>query len=470
MRRYDYLVQHGHPRFDEASRYPNDAPQECEAVQPAGLHSQTVGDRGPVLLQDNVLHEKLGIFASEKILERRVHVKGFGAFGYFQAMHSMQKYTKLGFLSTPGQEVPVMVRFSFAVSEKGTPDTTRTARGFSTKFYTQEGIFDLLCNHIPVLFVRDAIRFPDAIAAFEPSPVNGLPDPERLWGFVARSPECMNFIVRVFSDMGTLKSFRHMRGFGVNTYVWKNAEGVRRYVKYHWLPMAGEQYIDRCEAVALAGADPDVAGKDLFDTIAAGTPVQYELCVQLMDPEDECALPYDPLDCTKVWDERQYPLMPVGRLVLNRNPDDFMEQVEKAAFSPANLLEGAELSDDKLLQGRANIYWDAQRRRLGPGFRWIPVNHYQCFTPDTLVTSGAGRCVEGRLVRSGIPLQDDFAQAGQFYHSLSRVWKDHLADNVASGLAGASMETQRVVLEHLCRASPELGANVARLLPAYARR
>lgn len=435
-----------------------------------GEHSQTVGERGPVVLQDNVLHEKLETFVNTKIIERQVHVKGYGAFGYFQTMNSMGKYTKLGFLQTPGQQVPVAVRFSFAVSNQGTPDTTRTARGFSTKFYTEEGIFDLLCNHLPVLFVRDAMRFPDAIAAFSPSPVNNLTYPESLWSFIARAPEAIHFITRVFSDAGTLKSFIHMPGFSVNTYVWKNAEGMRRYVKYQWHPLAGEQYIDRQEAAMLAGSNPNIAGQELYDTIASGKPVQYELRVQLMDPNDESRLPFDPLDDTKVWNEQQYPLIPVGRLVLNRNPENFMEQVEKIAFSPSNLLEGVELSDDKILQGRANIYWDAQRRRLGPDFRGIPVNHQPDWSPDFLVTSGSGRHVEGRLMRSGLSDPDDFTQAGQYYRSLSTVQQNHLVDNLASDLAAVSPETQKIVLGYLHNASADLGEGVARQILVYAGR
>jgi len=313
-------------------------------------HSQTVGERGPVLHQDSTLHEALETFISKKILERPVHVKGFGAFGTFQTTNSMKQYTKLSFLQTQGQQVSVMVRFSLAAGNKGTPDTSRNVRGFSTKFYTPDGIFDLLCNHLPVLLVRDGIRFPEAFTSLAPSPVNNLIDPQRFWDFVANAPEAMHFVTWLYSDAGTVKSLRHIPGHSVNTFVWRNAEGVRLYVKYHWLPVAGEETITQQEATTLAGINPDIAGQDLYDTIAAGSSVQYELRVQLMDPNDESRLTYDPLDCTKVWDERQYPFLPVGVLTLNRNPDNYMEQVEKVAFSPANLLEGAELSDDKLLQ------------------------------------------------------------------------------------------------------------------------
>ncbi len=431
-------------------------------VRAKEMHSQTVGERGPVLEQDNVLHETLETFIHTKIIERPVHVKGFGAFGYFETVYSMANYTKLCFLQNPGQQVPVTVRFSLAVSNKGTPDTSRNVRGFSTKFYTEEGIFDLVCNHLPVFLIRDAMRFPESIQAFLPSPVNNLMDPERFWSFIARAPESTHFVVWLYSDVGTVKSFRHMAGHSVNTYVWRNEQGVRSYVKYHWIPDAGERYIDSQEAARWNGENPDIAGKDLHDAIASGKPVVYGLYVQLMNPQDETTLPYDPLDDTKIWDERQYPLIPVGRMTLNQNPDNYMEQVEKVAFSPSNLLEGVELSDDKMLQGRANIYWDSQRRRLGPDFRKIPINHQQDWSPASLVTSGDGRYVEGHLVRSDLPKQDDFTQAGQFYHALPPGQQDHLVTNLSADLAGISPETRRIVLTYLYNASPELGERVVR--------
>lgn len=429
---------------------------------PAALHSQTVGERGPVLEQDTILHETLETFVHTKIIERPVHVKGFGAFGYFQTIHSMAEYTKLCFLQNPGQQVPVTVRFSLAVSNKGTPDTSRNVRGFATKFYTSSGIFDLICNNIPVFSVRDAIRFPESIKAFLPSPKNNLIDPERFWSFVARAPESTHFLVWLYSDAGTIKSLRHIRGHSVNTYVWRNAQNVRRYVKYHWMPVAGDQYIDRHEATRLAGENPDIAGKDLYDTLAMGKIVEYGLFVQLMNPDDEATLPFDPLDDTKVWDEQQYPLLSVGRLVLNRNPDNYMDQVEKVAFSPSNLLEGAEFSDDKMLQGRANIYTDSQRRRLGSDFRNIPVNHQKDWTADSLVTSGAGRVVEGHLVRSELSKPDNFTQAGQFYHALTPLQQDHLVGNLSADLAGISDGIKSIVVSYLYHASAELGERVSR--------
>ena len=431
-------------------------------------HSQTVGVRGPVLVQDTVLHETLETFVFSTTLPRRLHTKGYGAFGYFYTTHSMKEYTKAGFLQTPNQQVPVAVRFSLAASNQGTPDTSRNVRGFSTKFYTEEGIFDLVCNNLPIFFIRDAIRVPDIISHLSPSPVNNLPDPERLWSLFAEYPEATNMLIWFFSDLGTVKSLRHIEGHSVSTYVWQNAEGVRRYVKYTWLPMAGAECIDRQEAQWLACQDPNISGRDLYDSIAKGNAVEYELYVQLMNPEDAKLLPFDPLDDTKVWDETLYPLLPVGRMVLNRNPEDYAEQVEKLAFNPANLLPGLEFSDDKILQGRSFIYSDAQRHRLGPNYRNIPVNRQPGWTPDSMVSSGNGRYVAGEIMRAEIPDPDDFTQATQKYESFSAAEKKNLADNIASGLVDAQPDTQRIVLWHLEKVSPELAETVRNQMPLYA--
>ncbi|MGE6539265.1 catalase [Bacillus luti] len=431
-----------------------------ERNEPAKLHSQTVGSRGPVLKQDSVLHETLQEFIHEKILERPVHVKGFGAFGYFQTIYPMSEHTKLNFLQNPNEKVPVMVRFSLAVSTKGTPDTSRNVRGFSTKFYTNDGVFDLLCNHIPVFSVRDPMRFPETIKALSPSPKNNLIDPNNFWNFVARAPESIHFVVRLYSNNGTVKSLRHIPGHSVNTYVWRNAEGNRKYVKYHWYPFEGVQFITSEEATKLAAENPDYSGKDLYDAIANGKPVEYGLYVQLMDPKDEAHLSYDPLDDTKIWDEKAYPLIPVGKMVLNKNPENYMEQVEKVAFSPSNLLDGAELSDDKMLQGRANIYSDSQRRRIGPEFRKLTINQQQDWTPANQITSGDGRYVEGKLERVSISKQDDFQQAGEFYDKLQPIEKEHLAENLASDLKVISTDIRKIVLGYFDQISTDLKRSI----------
>lgn len=436
--------------------------QHKQSNKPAPTHVQTVGKNGPMLEQDNIFHENIETFLHEKIVERPLHVKGYGAFGYFETLNSMSRYTKLPFLQQAGQTVPVAVRFSLGSSNKGTPDTLRNIRGFSTKFYTEAGIFDLICNHIPVFLLRDPMRFPESIAAMSPSPRNNLMDPNLFWRFVASTPESTQFVVQLYSDHGTVKSFRRIPGHSVSTYVWRNAGGKRNFIKYTWIPFDGIEYITNKEAEELAAINPDYSGEDLFKTIANGETVEYGLYVQIMDPRDAEQLPFDPLDDTKVWDAEAYPLHPVGKMVLNRNPENYMEQVEKIAFSPSNLLDGAELTDDKILQGRANVYWDSQRYRIGPQFRDVPVNDQKHWRPSDLQTSGEGRFVEGELVRSDIAKakQDDFSQAGDFYRSLSQTGKTHLVSNLVSGLTGVRHAYQVKVIEYLSLASRELGERV----------
>ena len=447
------------PGLDDAS------PEIKEAA-----HSGALEEQVPALPLSAELRETLEAFVRSKTIDQVVHTKGFGAFGYFEPTHSMQQYTSADIFQFPGPQTPVLTRFSLAISNKGTPDTKRNIRGFSTKFYAKDSVFDLLCNHIPVFPVRDAIRFPEAIQAFLPSPKNNLSDPERFWGFVARAPEATHFVTWLYSDVGTIKSFRHMRGYGVNTYVWKNAAGKRHYIKYHWIPMAGEVYIDRQEATLLAGTEPDIAGRDLYDTIARGTPVEYELCVQAMDPADAAALPYDPLDDTKVWDEWQYPLLPVGKLVLGRNPDDYIEQIEKAAFSPSNLLDGIEFSQDRMLQGRSFIYQNAQRHRLEPESHRIPTDREAGFAPGQPVTGGEGQDVEDKEMWSELPKTDHFTQAGERYHALSTGAQERLADNIASELHLVSNETQATVLGYFRQASEELALRVRQQMERYAKK
>lgn len=450
--------QNVHPR-------PDGSPEKIERWDVS--HSQTVGPRGPVLIQDTALHETLETFVFSTTLPRRLHTKGWGTFGYFYTTHSMKKYTKAEFFQRPNQQAPVAVRFSLASSNQGTPDTLRNVRGFSTKFYTDDGIFDLICNHIPVFFVRDAIRVPDVISHLSPSPVNNLADPERLWSLFAKYPETTNMLIWFFSDLGTVKSLRHIPGYSVSTYVWKNAQGVRHYVKYHWRPVAGAEYIDQQEAQWLACQDPDFSGRDLYDSIAKGKTVEYDLYVQVMDPEDAKVLPFDPLDDTKVWNEDQYPFLPVGRMVLNRNPKNYAEQIEKLAFDPANLLPGLEFSDDKILQGRTFIYSDAQRHRLGPNYRNIPVNKQPNWSPASMVSSGNGRYVAGEIMRAEIPNPDNFTQATQKYESFSMEEKKNLVNNIASSLVDAQPNTQYTVLLHLEKVSPELAEMVRNQMQSY---
>jgi catalase len=458
--------------------------------------SLTVGERGPVLLQDVHFVEKLAHFDRERIPERVVHAKGAGAHGYFQVYKSMAKYTCASFLQDPAKKTPVLVRFSTVVGARGSADSVRDPRGFAVKFYTEEGNYDLVGNNLPVFFIRDAIKFPDMVHAFKPAPDNNIPTASsansRFWDFISLTPESTHMITWLFSDRGTVKSYRKMEGFGVNTYQWVNKDGKAVYVKYHWKPMAGIETIDRHESTRLAGEDPDIATRDLWDTIVSGGTAEYELNVQIMDIADEFKQKFDPLDPTKTWPEDKFPLMPVGKMVLNRNPENFFAELEQAAFCPASIVPGIELSADKLLQGRVFAYADTQRHRLGPNYLQLPVNRPQApvdnlqrdgamqyapygggtvnYEPNTLAAGMPREApvyptsqprVEGDMARRKIKLTNDFEQAGERYRSLSKMDQEHLVDNIVDSLGKADKPIQQRMVENLAKADPELGNRVA---------
>ena len=460
-------------------------------------NSLTVGERGPVLLQDVHLIEKLAHFDRERIPERVVHAKGAGAHGYFQVYESMSKYSCAKFLQDPKKKTPVFVRFSTVVGARGSADTARDPRGFAVKFYTEDGNYDLVGNNLPVFFIRDAIKFPDMVHAFKPAPDTGIPTSSsansRFWDFISLTPESTHMITWLFSDRGTVKSYRKMEGFGVNTYKWVNAKGKAVYVKYHWKPKAGVETIDRHEATRLAGEDPDIATRDLHDTIASGKTVEYELNVQIMDIADESKQNFDPLDATKTWPEDKFPLMLVGKMVLNRNPENFFAEVEQAAFCPASIVPGIEFSADKLLQGRIFSYADTQRHRLGANYLQLPVNRPRVdvdnnqrdgamqyapyaggtvnYEPNTLAggmpseapaTATPQEHLEGGIARQKISLTNDFEQAGERYRSLGKMDQDHLVDNIVDSLAKADKPIQQHMVKNLAKANPELGKRVAK--------
>jgi catalase len=459
-------------------------------------NSLTVGERGPVLLQDVHLIEKLAHFDRERIPERVVHAKGAGAHGYFKVFKSMAKYTCAKFLQDPKKKTPVFVRFSTVVGARGSADTARDPRGFAVKFYTEDGNYDLVGNNLPVFFIRDAIKFPDMVHAFKPAPDTNIPTSSsansRFWDFISLSPESTHMITWLFSDRGTTRSFRKMEGFGVNTYEWVNAEGKTVYVKYHWKPKAGIETIDRHEATRLAGEDPDIATRDLYETIASGKTVEFELHVQIMEMADELKQTFDPLDAAKTWPEDKFPLMPVGMMVLDRNPENYFAEVEQAAFCPASIVPGIDFSADKLLQGRIFSYADTQRHRLGANYLQIPVNQPKIpvsnnqrdgamqyasygggtvnYEPNTLAGGmpseaqaivAAKMYVEGDVTRRRISVTNDFEQAGERYRSLSKVDQDHLVDNIVDSLGKADKPIQQRMVANLTKADQEFGKRVA---------
>lgn len=459
-------------------------------------NSLTLGERGPVLLQDFQLIEKLAHFDRERIPERVVHAKGAGAYGYFQVYKNMSGYTKASFLQDPNKQTPVFVRFSTVVGARGSADTARDPRGFAVKFYTEDGNYDLVGNNLPVFFIRDSLKFPDMVHAFKPSPDTNIPTSSsansRFWDFISLTPESTHMITWLFSDRGTVKSYRKMEGFGVNTYKWVNAAGKAIYVKYHWKPVVGVETIDRFEATRLAGEDPDIATRDLYYTIASGKTVEFELKVQMMEIVDELKQSFDPLDATKTWPEDKFPLMPVGRMILNRNQENYFAEVEQAAFSPSSVVPGVELSADKLLQGRAFSYADTQRYRLGPSYLQLPVNRPIVpvnneqrdgpmqyapygngpvnYEPNTLAdgmpheapaTPAEKYHLDGDVVRRKIGLTNDFEQAGERFRSLGKVDQDHLVDNIVDSLGKADKPIQQLMVENLSKADQEFGRRVA---------
>jgi catalase len=457
-------------------------------------NSLTAGERGPVLLQDVHLIEKLAHFDRERIPERVVHAKGAGAHGYFQVFKSMAKYTCAKFLQDPKKKTPVFVRFSTVVGARGSADTARDPRGFAVKFYTEDGNYDLVGNNLPVFFIRDAIKFPDMVHSFKPAPDTGYPTSSsansRFWDFISLTPESTHMITWLFSDRGTVKSYRKMEGFGVNTYKWVNAEGKAVYVKYHWKPKAGIETIDRHESTRLAGEDPDIATRDLYETIASGKTVEFELHVQVMEIADELKQNFDPLDATKTWPEDKFPLMPVGKMVLNRNAENYFAEVEQAAFCPASIVRGVDFSADKLLQGRIFSYADTQRHRLGPNYLQLPVNRPQVpvdndqrdgamqeesytgtvnYEPNKLA-GGTPReaqtlpneqfTLSGKVIQQKIGLTNDFQQAGERYRALSKVDQDHLVENIVDSLGKADKPIQMRMIGNLKKADAELGKRI----------
>ena len=459
-------------------------------------NSLTVGERGPVVLQDVHLIEKLAHFDRERIPERVVHAKGAGAHGFFQVYKSMAQYTCANFLQDPTKKTPVFVRFSTVVGARGSADTVRDPRGFAVKFYTEEGNYDLVGNNLPVFFIRDALKFPDMVHAFKPAPDSNIPTSSsansRFWDFISLTPESTHMIIWLFSDRGTPKSYRMMEGFGVNTFRWVNAEGKAVYVKYHWKPKVGVLNFDRHEATNLAGIDPDYLTRDLQDTIASGGKVEYELNVQLMDITDEGNQTFDPLDPTKTWPEETFPLIPVGKMELDRNPENYFAEVEQAAFSPSAIVPGIEFSNDKLLLGRVFSYSDTQRHRLGANYLQLPINQPQVpvnnnqrdgamqlrvfngpvnYEPNSLAggmpqEAPAGPInsyrVAGDIIRQKINLTNDFEQAGEKYRSMGTIDQEHLVDNIVDSLGKADKPIQERMVNHFTRADSELGMRVAK--------
>jgi catalase len=339
--------------------------------------------RGPTLLEDFVLREKITHFDHERIPERIVHARGSAAHGFFELTESLDRYTVAKVLTEIGVKTPVFTRLSTVAGGAGSVDTPRDVRGFAVKLYTKEGNWDLVGNNIPVFFIQDAIKFPDLVHAVKMEPDRGFPQAatahDTFWDFISLMPESMHMVMWIMSDRTIPRSLRMMEGFGIHSFRLLNAEGESTFVKFHWRPKLGLQSTVWDEAVKLAGADPDFQRRDLFDAIASGNPPEWELAVQLFTEEEAARFPFDHLDATKLIPEEMVPLKTIGRMVLDRWPDNFFAETEQVAFCPANVVPGIDFSNDPLLQGRLFSYLDTQLKRLGsPNFQEIPVNAPKC--------------------------------------------------------------------------------------------
>ncbi|MGM9931652.1 catalase [Pradoshia sp.] len=342
-------------------------------------HSLKAGERGPTLMEDFHFREKMTHFDHERIPERIVHARGFGAHGYFQVYKSMAELTKADFLQDPSKKTPVFVRFSTVAGSRGSADSVRDARGFATKFYTDEGNFDLVGNNIPVFFIQDAIKFPDLVHSFKPEPHNEMPQAatahDTFYDFIVNNTESAHMVLWTNSDRGIPRSYRMMEGFGVHTFRLVNAEGTSHFVKFHWKPLLGVHSLVWDEAQKIAGKDPDFHRRDLYEAIELGNYPEYELGIQIIKEEDEFTFDFDVLDPTKIWPEELVPVHRIGKMTLNKNVDNVFAETEQAAFHIGHVVPGIDFTNDPLLQGRLFSYTDTQLLRLGgPNFQQIPIN------------------------------------------------------------------------------------------------
>jgi catalase len=430
--------------------------------------SLRVGDRGPTLLEDFHLREKITHFDHERIPERVVHARGSAAHGFFQVYKNLSRYTKAAFLQDPSQKTPVFVRFSTVAGSRGSSDLARDVRGFAVKFYTEEGNFDLVGNNMPVFFIQDAMKFPDLIHAVKPEQDNEIPQAasahDTFWDFISLMPESMHMIMWAMSDRAIPRSYRMMEGFGVHTFRFVDAGGRSSFVKFHWKPLLGMHSVLWEEAQKISGMDPDFHRRDLWEAIENGAYPEWELGIQVIEEADQHSFPFDLLDPTKLIPEELVPVERVGKLTLNRNPESFFAETEQVAFHPGHLVPGIDFSDDPLLQGRLFSYLDTQLTRLGgPNFHEIPINRPAApvhnhqrdglmrqtinrgkanYEPNTIgggcpmqVRARAGAFTSAPALLQGNKVRarsekffDHFSQASLFFRSQSAVEKEHIVN------------------------------------------
>jgi catalase len=461
---------------------------------------RTVGNRGPTTLENYQFIEKITHFDRERIPERVVHARGAGAHGFFEAYGTVgdepvSKYTRAKLFQEKGKRTPVFVRFSTVGHGGHSPETLRDPRGFAVKFYTEDGNWDLVGNNLKIFFIRDAIKFPDLIHSQKPDPVTNRQSGERIFDFICNTPEALHMTTFLFSPWGIPANYRQMQGSGVNTYKWVNAAGEAVLVKYHWEPKQGIKNLTQAEAEQIQAKNFNHATQDLYEAIERGDYPEWELLVQIMSDDDHPELDFDPLDDTKIWPEDQFPWLPVGRMVLNRNPQNYFAEVEQSAFGTGVLVDGLDFSDDKMLQGRTLSYSDTQRYRVGPNYLQLPINapkkhvatnqrdgqmtfHVDLapganphvnYEPSSLgglkESPRAGKeytpRVEGNLVRQAIDRTNNFKQAGERYRAFEDWERDDLILNLVNTLKPAHEIIQKRMVWLFSQCDTDYGRRVA---------
>ncbi|NUP35919.1 MAG: catalase [Streptomyces sp.] len=461
-------------------------------------HSLTVGADGPILLQDHYLIEKMAQFNRERVPERVVHAKGSGAYGHFRVTNDVSQFTRAD-LFQPGRETRMLARFSTVAGEQGSPDSWRDPRGFALKFYTEHGNYDLVGNNTPVFFVRDTIKFQDFIRSQKRRPDNGLRDNDMQWDFWTLSPESAHQVTWLMGDRGIPRTYRHMNGYGSHTYMWINAGGERFWIKYHFKTDQGIDFLTQADADALAGENADAHRQDLWEAIDRGDHPSWTLYVQVMPFEDAPGYRFNPFDLTKVWPHGDYPLVEVGRMTLDENPEDFFVHIEQAAFEPSNMVPGIGPSPDKMLLGRLFSYPDTHRYRIGPNYAQLPPNRPHVpvhsyakdgpmrFEPNRVGAPYApnsyggpaaspaaygdiaGWQSAGEMVREAYSLHredDDFGQPGTLVRTvMDDAARERLVRNVAGHLSdGVSAPVQARALEYWRKVDQQTGDRIAAAL------
>lgn len=455
----------------------------------------TAGPRGPMLLQDFWFLEKLAHFDREVIPERRMHAKGSGAYGTFTVTHDITRYTKARFLSEVGKKTEIFARFSTVAGERGAADAERDIRGFALKFYTEEGNWDMVGNNTPVFFMRDPLKFPDLNHAVKRDPRTNLRSAQNNWDFWTLLPEALHQVTVVMSDRGIPRTYRHMHGFGSHTFSLINAKGERFWVKFHFKCMQGIENLTNAEAESIVAKDRESHQRDLYEAIERGDFPRWEFKVQVMPEQDAATYRFHPFDLTKVWPHGDYPLIDVGVLELNRNPENYFAEVEQAAFNPAHIVPGIGFSPDKMLQGRLFSYGDAQRYRLGVNNAQIPVNKPRCpvnsfhrdgamrvdgnygstkaYEPNSLgLWQENPEAKEPPLALSGEAYnwnyrEDDddyYTQPGMLFRLMTPAQQQALFDNTAAELASVDDMVRKRHIGNCMKADPAYGEGVAKAL------